>query len=267
MKNKLIALLTSLFLTNVAHAQKREISTKLIEYKEGDAVLEGYLAQPRSTKTKPRGGFLVVHEWKGIGDHVKQVAEKLAADGYVALAVDIYGKGVRPSDNKEAAQVAGKFRNGDRKLLRARMRAGLETLLGTKLVSDSKNVVAIGYCFGGTAVLEFARDGADVAGVVSFHGGLSANNTTDAKNIKAKVLVLHGADDPNVPEPEVSAFMSEMRGAQVDWQLYAYGNAVHSFTNKSAGNDPSKGSAYNELADKRSWANMQTFVSEIFSQR
>jgi dienelactone hydrolase len=129
---------------------------------------------------------------------------------------------------------------------------------------DKKRVAAIGYCFGGTTVLELARSGADVAGVVSFHGGLGTPTPEDAKNIKARVLACHGADDPNVPPPEVAGFEKEMRDAKVDWQLIAYGNAVHSFTDKSAGNDNSKGAAYNEKADHRSWQAMKDFFAEIF---
>ncbi len=136
-------------------------------------------------------------------------------------------------------------------------------LAGNEL-TDPKRIAAIGYCFGGTAVLELARSGADIAGVVSFHGGLGTPNPEDAKNIKAKVLALHGADDPNVPPKEVAAFKDEMRQAKVDWQLVLYGGAVHAFTDWNAGSDNSRGVAYNERADHRSWAAMQQFFSELF---
>jgi dienelactone hydrolase len=131
-------------------------------------------------------------------------------------------------------------------------------------LTDSNRIAAIGYCFGGGTVLELARSGANIAGVVSFHGNLDTPNPSDAKAIKAKVLVLHGANDPYVPAEQVAAFESEMRQADVDWQLMAYGGVVHSFTNPEAGNDPSKGVAYNEAADKRSWAAMKQFFAEIF---
>jgi len=169
---------------------------------------------------------------------------------------------VRHTNPKDASAEATKYKN-DRKLLRARVNAGLDVLRKQEL-TDAKRIAAIGYCFGGTTALELARGGADVAGVVSFHGGLNTLNASDAKQIKAKVLALHGADDPHVPPAEVAAFETEMRDAKVDWSLVAYGGAVHSFTDWNAGNDNSKGSAYNEKADKRSWEAMKQFFAEIF---
>ena len=148
-------------------------------------------------------------------------------------------------------------------MLRARVRAGLDVLTRHEL-TDTERIAAIGYCFGGTTVLELARSGADLAGVVSFHGGLSSPTPGDAKNIKAKVLALHGADDPFVPAAEVAAFKDEMRQGGVDWQLIAYGGAVHSFTHWDAGSDSSRGAAYNERADKRSWEATKQFFAELF---
>jgi len=240
---------------------RAETVSRVVEYKQGDTLLEGLSVHDNSTQGK-RPAVLIVHQWKGLGDYEKMRAEMLAKMGYVAFACDIYGKGVRPASMQEAAAQAGKYK-GDRGLLRKRVKAGLETLLKQQGV-DSKHVAAMGYCFGGTTVLELARSGADVAGVVSFHGGLGTPTPEDAKNIKAKVLALHGADDPNVPPAEVAGFEKEMRDAKVDWQLVAYGNAVHSFTDKSAGNDNSKGAAYNEKADRRSWEAMKDFFAEIF---
>jgi dienelactone hydrolase len=238
------------------------IKTEVIEYKEGDATLEGFLAYDDSILNK-RPGVLIVHQWKGLGDYEKKRAEMLARLGYVAFAADIYGKGVRPASMQEAGATAGKYKN-DRPLLRQRVRAGLDQLRKVKNV-DSSRVAAMGYCFGGTTVLELARSGADVKGVVSFHGGLGTPSPEDAKNIKAKVLALHGADDPNVPPPEVQAFQEEMRKAKVDWELVSYGGAVHSFTDWNAGNDNSRGAAYNEKADKRSWEAMKAFFQELFA--
>jgi dienelactone hydrolase len=239
---------------------RAEIVTKAVEYKEGDTTLEGWVAYDDSVKGA-RPGVLIVHQWKGLGAYEKMRAEMLAKMGYVAFACDIYGKGIRPTAMQDAAAQAGKYKN-DRPLLRKRVNAGLQTLLKQEGV-DKKKVAAIGYCFGGTTALELARSGADIGGVVSFHGGLSSPNPEDAKNIKAKVLALHGADDPNVPPAEVAAFEKEMRDAKVDWQLVAYGNAVHSFTDKGAGNDNSKGAAYNEKADRRSWEAMKDLFAEI----
>jgi dienelactone hydrolase len=239
---------------------RAEIVTKSVEYNEGDTTLEGFVAYDNSVKNS-RPGVLIVHQWKGLGDYEKMRAEMLAKMGYVAFACDIYGKGVRPASMQEAGAQAGKYKS-DRALLRKRVKAGLEALLKQQGV-DSKRVAAIGYCFGGTTALELARSGADINGVVSFHGGLGTPTPEDAKNIKCKVLACHGADDPNVPPAEVAGFEKEMRDAKVDWQLIAYGNAVHSFTDKSAGNDNSKGAAYNEKADRRSWEAMKDLFAEI----
>lgn len=238
-----------------------EIVFKTVEYKEGGTVLEGLSVYDDSVQGK-RPAVLVVHQWKGLGDYEKKRAEMLARLGYNVFAADIYGKGVRPATMQAASAEAGKYKS-DRTLLRARVRAGLEVLLNQEL-TDRARVAAIGYCFGGTSALELARSGADITGVVSFHGGLSSPTPGDARNIRAKVLALHGADDPNVPPKEVAAFEEEMRQGRVDWQLVAYGGAVHSFTDWNAGNDNSKGAAYNERADHRSWDAMKQFFGELF---
>jgi dienelactone hydrolase len=236
------------------------VKSQTVEYKHGDTVLEGYLAYDnQGPKKKP--AVLVVHNWKGVSADTRERADMLARLGYVAFAVDIYGKGVRPADQKEAGAMAGKFK-ADRPLMRARMQAALDHGRAQPQ-TDPKRVAAIGYCFGGTAALELARAGADVAGVVSFHGGLD-NPQPSGKNPTAKVLVLHGADDPYVPDAEVKGFEDEMRKAQADWQLVKYSGAVHSFTEKAAGNDNSKGAAYNATADRRSWEAMRAFFAEIF---
>ncbi len=237
------------------------IKTENVEYKDGDTVLEGYLAYDSSLQGK-QPAVLIVHEWTGLGDYVKRRAKQIAELGYVAFAVDIYGKGVRPSNAEEAATQAGIYRS-DRKLMRRRAVAGLEQVKKYPFV-DPDRIAAIGYCFGGGVALELARSGADIKGVVSFHGNLDTPNPNDAKNIKAKVLVLHGADDPHVPPEQVAAFQKEMRDAKVDWQMIFYGNAVHSFTNPGSGNDPSRGVAYNKEADMRSWQAMKDFFEEIF---
>ena len=238
------------------------IKTETIEYKEGDTSLEGVLVYDDSIVTK-RPGILIAHQWKGLSDYERKRAEMLAKLGYVAFAADVYGKGVRPSDPKTASETAGKYK-ADRELLRRRIQAGLAQLRKARQV-DSEKIGAIGYCFGGTTVLELARAGADIDAVVSFHGALVTPTPEDAKDIKAKVLALHGADDPFVPPAEVAGFEEEMRKGKVDWQLVSYGNAVHSFTDWNAGNDNSKGAAYNEKADKRSWQAMKDFFNEAFA--
>jgi dienelactone hydrolase len=253
-------LATAAFLLIAAAASAgAEVKGEVVEYRHGDAVLEGYLAYDNAIEGK-RPGVLVVHEWMGHNPYVRKRAEQLARLGYVAFALDMYGKGVRAKDAKEAAGLAGKYK-GDRKLMRDRAAAGL-TVLRKHPAADPARLAAIGYCFGGTVALELARGGADLAAVVSFHGGLDTPTPEDARNIKGKVLALHGGDDPFVPPAQVEAFQAEMRNGRVDWQFVAYGGAVHSFTNPEAGNDHSKGAAYNEAADRRSWIAMNAFFAE-----
>ena len=252
------ALAAALLSTATARA---EIVKKTIEYRQGDTVLEGYLAYDTAGPAK-KPGVVIFHQWMGLTDYEKKRAEQLAALGYVAFAADLYGKGVRPTTPKDAGAEAGKYR-ADRPLLRARTQAALATLRQQPNVATDK-VAAIGYCFGGGAALELARSGADVAGVVTFHGSLDTPTPQDAKNIKGKVLVLHGADDPNVPRAAVLALQDELTAAKVDWQVVLYSGTVHAFTQPMAGNDPSKGVAYNAEADRRSWQAMRNFFVELF---
>lgn len=249
-------------LSAAIHGTFAAIKTETVEYKEGDTALEGVLIYDDTIMNR-RPGILIAHQWKGLTDYEKKRGEMLAKLGYVAFAADIYGKGTRPKDVQEAGQFSTKYKN-DRDLLRRRVKAGFEQLKKSRFV-DPQKTAAIGYCFGGTTVLELARAGADIDGVVSFHGGLGTPTPEDAKNIKARVLALHGADDPYVPPAEEQAFEKEMREAKVDWQLVAYGNSVHSFSDWNAGTDNSKGAAYNEKADKRSWEAMRDFFNEIFA--
>jgi len=238
-----------------------DIKTGTVEYRQGDTVLEGFYAYDAAVAGR-RPAVLIAHQWKGLTDYEKKRAQMLAELGYNVFAADVYGKGVRPDNPKDAAATAGKYKN-DRPLLRKRINAAL-ALLKKDGRTDPSRVAAIGYCFGGTTVLELARSGADIKGIVTFHGALGTPTPQDAANIKGKVLALHGADDPFVPPAEVAGFEEEMRKAKVDWQLVAYGGAVHSFTDWDAGNDNSKGAAYNENADRRSWQAMKDFFKEIF---
>jgi dienelactone hydrolase len=237
------------------------LKTRAVEYRDGEQVLEGYLAYDEAKPGK-RPAVLIVHDWKGVGPYVKRRADQLAKLGYLAFAVDVYGKGVRPQTAEAAGVQAGIYKR-DRALLRSRLLAGYRAMLASPQ-ADATRTAAIGYCFGGTGVLELARSGADVQGVVSFHGGLDSPAPADGKNIKAKVLILHGAEDPFVPVKDVDAFLAEMRAANVDWQMISYGGAVHSFSNPEAGNDASAGAAYDAAADRRSWAAMRQFLDELF---
>ncbi|HSH93430.1 MAG TPA: dienelactone hydrolase family protein [Roseimicrobium sp.] len=240
-----------------------QLKTESVEYQHAGITLEGYLAYDAG-KAGKRPAVLVVHQWKGLSAYEKKRAEMLVQMGYVVFCADIYGKGIRPENPKDAGVLAGKYK-ADRPLLRARVNVALDFLKKNPM-TDTKHVAAIGYCFGGTTVLELARSGAELSGVVSFHGGLGTPTPDDAKNIKTKVLALHGADDPFVPAAEVAGFEDEMRKANVDWQLVKFSGAVHSFSDWNAGTDNSKGAAYNEKADKRSWADMQVFFAELFGK-
>ena len=225
-----------------------KVKTETVEYKQGDTVLEGYWAWDDAAK-KPKPAVIVVHEWKGPGEYTRQRAQQLAKLGYVAFAADIYGKDVRPRSHEEAGKAAGMLRE-NRDLMRARAQAAIDLVAKDKRVDPSK-MAAIGYCFGGTTVLELARSGAKVGGVVSFHGGLDSPAPADGKNIKSRVLVLHGASDKGISDADKLAFEKELTDAKVDWQLVEYGGAVHCFTHKDAGNDPSKGCAYDARADTK----------------
>ncbi len=257
MKGVLMSM-TAVFLSGAVSAA---VVQKPIEYRDGDTVLEGYLAYDDAFPGK-RPGVLVIHDWMGPSPFTRKKADDLARLGYIGFAADIFGKGVRPKNTEEASSLSSSFKK-DRTLLRRRAQAALEALKRQPLV-DPAQLAAIGFCFGGTAALELARSGAPLVGVVTFHGGLDTPTPQDAKNIKGKVLALHGADDPYVPPDQVAAFEKEMREGGVDWQLVKYSGAVHAFTIPDAGNDNSKGAAYNPVAARRAWQAMKDFFDEIF---
>lgn len=250
------------FLFAFVTSASAEIKTKVVEYKDGNTVLEGFVAWDSAAAGKPMPGVLVVHQWMGLTDYEKGRCKQLAELGYVAFALDIYGKGIRPTTFETAGKEAGIYKN-DRALFRRRLNLGLAQLRTQEGVAKDK-IAAIGYCFGGTGTIELARSGADIQGVVSFHGGLDSPTPADGKNIKAKLLICHGADDPFVPAADIAAFQAEVNAAKVDWQMINYSGAVHSFTQPMAGNDNSRGAAYNEAADKRSWVAMKSFFNELF---
>jgi len=236
---------------------------KVVEYKQGKTVLQGYLVYPDDLTGKAPG-VVVVHEWNGLGDYAKNRAKMLAEMGFVAFAADIYGKGVRPTDVKGCMAESGKYK-ADRKLMRARAKAALEVLVKDKHV-DAHKLAAIGYCFGGTVVLEMARAGMPLKGVVSFHGGLDTPVPAVKGAIKAKVLILHGADDPFVPGTQVAAVEKELKDAGADYQVNLYSGAQHGFTNPdNKGTLP--GALYNMQADVRSWEALKLFFSELFPSK
>ncbi|GAA2013083.1 dienelactone hydrolase family protein [Nakamurella flavida] len=236
------------------------ITTDTVRYAEGDTELEGFLAAPAgSGGTLP--AVLVLHDWFGVVDHVKVRARMLARLGYVALAGDLYGADVRPASNEEAAGLAGRY-YGDVELFRARVLANLDALRADPRV-DPDRVVVMGYCFGGSAALEVARAGADVRGVVAFHGNLGTGAPAVPGSITASVLVLTGAADPVVPDTAVATFQDEMRHAGVeDWQVVTYSGAMHAFAVPDT-DAPGMGAAFQERANRRSWRAMEDFLAEV----
>jgi dienelactone hydrolase len=238
------------------------IVSKPVAYDIGKTKFEGVLIWDDSVKT-PRPGLVVVPNWLGINPANLKQAEGLAGTRYVLFVADLYGKTSRPKDQAEAGKAAGAIK-GDRKLMRERVGKALEVLKAQAKVApiDVQKLGAFGFCFGGTAAIELARSGAAIGGVVSFHGGLDSPSPEDGKNIKARVLALHGADDPAVPAKDVEAFEEELRAAKVDWQLVKFGNSVHSFTDVDA-KTPGR-SEYNPTTARRAYALMNAFFDELF---
>jgi dienelactone hydrolase len=246
------------------------IVTRTVTYTAQGTTLEGYLAFDDAAD-QPRPGVLIIHQWMGLTDYEKMRCQMLAEAGYVAFAADIYGQGIRPANTEAAAAESGKYFQ-DTALFRQRLTAALDWLAGARgeenqdpgAKADPNRIAVIGYCFGGTGALQLARTGANLSGAVSFHGVLNTPEPSDAKNIACPLLVLHGLDDPYVPLEQVHRFVHEMSDADVDLQFVAYTGAVHAFTQKGAGDDPSKGAAYHAKADARSWNAMMSFFDEIF---
>lgn len=230
-------------------------------YLDGEVELEGVLASPGKPGRYP--SVVVVHEWMGVGPYVAQRAKQLAQSGYLALAADVYGRANRPRNTDEAGRIAQSFRN-DPQLIRRRMMAAVQYLQAH--AECSGHVAAIGYCFGGTCVLELARSGVRLAGVVNLHGRLETSAPAVAGGVQTPVMVLLGADDPLIPQESVQGFVQEMRQAGCDWQLTLYGKTVHSFTNPEVGQDATTGFAYDATADRRSWAALMGFLKECFAR-
>ena len=238
------------------------LKTEKVEYKQGSTVLTGYLVYEDSYPT-PRPGVLVVHEWWGLNDHAKKRAEDLAKEGYIALAVDMYGGGKTTAHPKEAGEWATAVRQ-NKQVGKERFLAGLE-LLRNHPLTNKNQIAAIGYCFGGHVVLLMAQEGVDLKGVVSFHGGLPADKA-EPKSFKAKVLVCHGADDPMVTKEQIATYQDNLRVGGADWQFMVYGGAKHSFTNPDADKVGMPPLAYNKIVDQRSWKLMLSFLDELFVQ-
>lgn len=245
-------------LLGVACGANSQVMGGPLEYTVGGAKCEGYLAYDAQLSGK-RPGILIIHDWNSIDDYERGRAAQLAKLGYVALVADIYGRDVRPKTPNESGAQAGKFKN-NRELFRERLLGALDELKKQPNVDQTK-IAAIGYCFGGTGVLEMARAGVDIKGVVSFHGGLDADPNKPAGPVIPRVLVCHGADDPFVPADQVAAFKKEFASAKLTF--ISYPGAVHAFTVPQAGNDKSKGAAYQKEADEKSWADMLKFFAEI----
>jgi dienelactone hydrolase len=238
-----------------------KMRAETVEYQHDGVPFRGHLVHD-AARTAKLPGVLIVHEAWGLGEHVKERAEKLAELGYLAFAVDMFGEAKQASSSEEGLQWTRALR-ANVPLLRARIRAAYDALRAHPQL-DGERVAAIGYCFGGTTALELARSGAKISGVVSFHGGLTTTHPAEPGAVVAKILICTGADDPFIPADHVQGFMHEMKRAGADVQVINYCGVQHSFTNPRAGERGIAGLAYNRNADQRSWSAMHTFFQEIF---
>lgn len=262
MQKKTLAPLLCATLGGMAEAA---VVAKPIPYEIDGEAFEGVLIYDDSVSA-PRPGLLAVPNWMGVNEDTVKKAARAASDKYVVFLADMYGKSIRPSNADEAKAAATAVRS-DRALIRKRAQAAVEVLKAqsTEVALDVSKLGAIGFCFGGGTVLELARSGAPLKGFVSFHGNLDTPNPADAKNIKAPILVLHGADDPAVPQEQVDGFIAEMNAAKVDWQLVSYGGAVHSFTNPKA-NMPGR-NEYHPVVAARAFKAMNDLFDEVFAEQ
>ena len=236
------------------------IQTRQVEYRDHTIELEAYMAYDDASSDR-RPGVLISHAWAGRGEFEENKAEMLAELGYVGFALDLYGKGVQGS-NPEQNQALMQPLLDDRAVLQRRMQLALEVCRKQKEV-DGERVAAMGFCFGGLCVLDLARTGADILGAASFHGLFSSPGNTGDNKISAKVLVMHGWDDPMATPDQVLSLADELSTMGADWQIHAYGNTQHAFSNPAA-DDPDMGTVYNADADRRSWQSLQLFLAEIF---
>jgi dienelactone hydrolase len=231
---------------------------RLVEYSHDGVVLEGLFVSEEGGGPKP--GVLIAHAWGGRGEVEESAARRLAGHGYAAFALDVYGKGVRGSNREENAALIAPFMQ-DRTMLQARMATAVDTLEAQPEV-DAGRIAAIGFCFGGLCVLDLARSGADVRGVVSLHGLFVPPDPPPGQPIRASVLALHGHDDPMVPPDAVQALETELTDAGADWQIHVYGGAMHAFTNPQA-NDPEFGTVYDAGTARRAWLATDNFLAEV----
>lgn len=237
------------------------IVERAIRYEHDGTQLEGLLAVDGAA-TGPIPGVLIAHAWGGRGDNEDDTARRLAASGYAGFAIDLYGPGVRGTSREENSALIAPFL-ASRSMLQARMTSSVSALQSQGEV-DSSRIAAIGFCFGGLCVLDLARSGADIRGVVSLHGLFTPPEPAPGLPIRAKVLALHGHDDPMVPVAAVNALEDELTGAGADWQIHVYGGTMHAFTNPGA-NNPSFGTVYNAAADRRSWVVTADFLEEVLA--
>lgn len=257
MKNSILILFSAILFSNLMNAQ-----LKPVKYTEGSQQLNGlFIKSAKKSANNP--GILLLPAWLGIDNASKGIAEELSKLGYNVFIADIYGEGNYPKNTGDAAKQAG-FYKTNFEAYKKRIDAALKELV--KSGANADNIVAIGYCFGGTGVLEAARGHLKLKGVASFHGGLGKDASRKTETIDAKVLICHGADDPFVSKEEIASCQQEMRDSKADWQMIYYANSVHSFTNPEAGNDNSKGAAYNPVAAKRSFEHLQLFLNEVLKK-
>ena len=257
MKNTTILILTIILSANTINAQ-----LKPVKYSEEKQTLNGlFIKSAKKSSNNP--GILLLPAWLGIDNASKGIAEELSKLGYHVFIADIYGEGNYPTNTAEAGKQAGYYKTNFADYQK-RINAALLELI--KSGANADNIVAIGYCFGGTGVLEAARGHLNLKGVASFHGGLGKDAARAVEPMTTKVVVCHGADDPYVSAAEITAFQQEMRDSKADWQMIYYANSVHSFTNPEAGNDNSKGAAYNAVAAKRSFEHLQLFLNEVLKK-
>lgn len=257
MKNSALILFAAILFSNTINAQ-----LKPVKYADGSQTLNGlFIKSAKKNSNNP--GILLLPAWLGIDNASKGIAAELSKLGYHVFIADIYGEGNYPANTAEAGKQSGHYKT-NYKEYQKRIDLALQELI--KAGANADNIVAIGYCFGGTGVLEAARGHLNLKGVASFHGGLGKDAARPVEPVTTKVLVCHGADDPYVSKEEITAFQQEMRDSKADWQMIYYANSVHSFTNPEAGNDNSKGAAYNAVAAKRSFEHLQLFLNEVLKK-